>query len=652
MGIEVLIAMLVGLFAIAGAASGGSDDDDTSGQSDVSETEGTSDTPSILDEVDSDTPSILEDDEIEAEDSKASITGTDDNDEIFGDDMIGDISGKAGDDFIISFGADGVLNGGGGADTIALTSGEGTLVGAGGQDIFFVLGDDENDEPTNAVIKDFNIEKDKLLLTFQQSSIKEGDVEGSSSNIQLSREEIETDDGIAVKLTFEPRPGFEDVTQGIGFSSVILEGLSLDDIDQVDLFVGRDTTPTDDDTTDFIKAFDEGVRNYDQFVVGTADDDFLSQGSSESGTRAIFGLAGDDVILPEDFVAADLFGGDGDDVLFQNFSAGHAYGGDGDDILLVQTSATLTGGEGADTFGIFSDDPVDKPVTITDFDLSEDTLDIGALLSVEVGEGVVEGTVTLEDVVRGGVAGTLVETSYEDVTGTVVDGPRVFLEGVQSDDIPDGTITFNPTVLGNSTLPTGGDPEFAENYDIVLIGTEGDDTLSQGTPENGTRAIFGLDGDDQLTPEDFVTTDLYGGDGDDTLLQNNSLGHAYGGDGDDTISVETSATLTGGEGADTFNVFRETGSVRAPTVITDFDVNEDGLNLDAVLIDLESQDGSPGVSSVAVENSTLDGVAGTLVTTRHFDGEERTENGPSVFLVGVDAADIPDGTFTFNPTIV
>ena len=96
-----------------------------------------------------------------------------------------------------------------------------------------------------------------------------------------------------------------------------------------------------------------------------ADGDDLIYGGD--GNDELYGEAGDDILIGGE-KADDLFGGADDDILF---------GGSGND--------TLTGGTGADLFIL--DDTND---TITDFDASEDSLDITELLSGldgEPGEG-------------------------------------------------------------------------------------------------------------------------------------------------------------------------------------------------------------------------------------------------------------------------
>lgn len=466
MGVELLAAMLVGMVALIGIASGGGGDDsdeDIAGESLTGDEnvdqmidsgddgEGAGDDEGTDDDEGTGDGEGTGDDDIA--DLRDVLEGTDDADVLLGDDMIGDISGADGDDFIVSFGANGVLSGGDGDDIIALTSGEGTLTGGAGEDVFVVMGDEDSDTDTHGVITDFDPDEDKLLFTFQQSRVASGDVLGTTSTIILDREEIETDNGVATKLTFGPAPGFEDSTQGIGFSSVVLEGVTLDDFTDANIAAGRDSTPDDDDAqADFIEAVTTGMTDYDDFEIGTEEGETISPSfgaDSTVETAAVFGLGGDDELIAEDFFGVDLYGGDGDDRLLGGFSTGDLFGGDGDDLLATQAATTLTGGSGADTFSVFKEgDFGDQTTVITDFVVGEDNLTLGGIFFDLQSEDGSAGTnsVTLQDTTRDGLDGTLVETRHTDSEGRTGDGPSVFLVGVAAADIPDGTFRFNPRI--------------------------------------------------------------------------------------------------------------------------------------------------------------------------------------------------------------
>lgn len=106
--------------------------------------------------------------------------------------------------------------------------------------------------------------------------------------------------------------------------------------------------------------------------------------------------------------------------------------------------------------------------------------------------------------------------------------------------------------------------------------------------------------------------------------------------------------LTGGPGVDTFNVSVIDGDIRPefPTVITDFDPATETVNLSLAFI--ENDFTSLGDTEVTLEETTRDGIAGTLASAfvRAPDGGDDVI-GPQVFLQGVSVADIPEGAITF-----
>lgn len=181
---------------------------------------------------------------------------------------------------------------------------------------------------------------------------------------------------------------------------------------------------------------------------------------------------------------------------------------------------------------------------------------------------------------------------------------------------------------------------------ISLDATDGDDVLSGDQTSN---TILAGDGDDTLSGA-LVTSDvdfsrydvvdysdgetdvLEGGAGDDTLYGADD-DYLYGGEGDDTFIAEGGQTLTGGEGEDTFiiredeHLLFETNGAEGPTVITDFDPEEDTLIVtltgpseleltQAGLADVDLEVGE--VSSVETEAFTLTYVG--VEPTDHGEG--------------------------------
>jgi Ca2+-binding RTX toxin-like protein len=143
-------------------------------------------------------------------------------------------------------------------------------------------------------------------------------------------------------------------------------------------------------------------------------------------------------------------------------------------------------------------------------------------------------------------------TPYADGDGDNVDGgdgTDDYIDAKGGNDIVDGG-QGNDIIHGG----TGND---------ILNGGVGDDTLDGGS---GNDLLRGDTGNDSLKGGDGQD-DLQGGDGDDSL---------DGGDGNDVLDGGTGAdTLTGGAGRDEFKV-------EAGDTVTDFDIEEDKIDLDDI----------------------------------------------------------------------
>ncbi|TNF80250.1 type I secretion C-terminal target domain-containing protein [Pseudomonas sp. ICMP22404] len=251
--------------------------------------------------------------------------------------------------------------------------------------------------------------------------------------------------------------------------------------------------------------------------------------SAAEPMTTVQGTAGNDTLLGTS--ASEIFyGGAGNDTI---------NGAAGGDILVGGAGVDkLTGGTGADTFRFSSQSDSYRNATtsfddtITDFDVTQDKIDLAGLGFTGLGNG------------RGGT----LQISYS------ASNDRTYIKDFDADASGN---RFELILSGNlaSTLT-------ANNFifNRVVTGTSGNDTL---TGSDSADTLLGLAGNDSLS----------GGAGDDKL---------DGGAGMDT--------LTGGAGADTFvfssrlDSYRNynTGGANLGDLITDFNVASDKIDLSAL----------------------------------------------------------------------
>jgi len=204
--------------------------------------------------------------------------------------------------------------------------------------------------------------------------------------------------------------------------------------------------------------------------------------------------------------------------------------------------------------------------TITDFNPSEDTLDLQGF---------------------GG------NPDFSEISVTSTDGGTVIgfggdstllVEGVTPDQFRPGNVTIDGGEL--KVGPSGRDLEsivkdLAEGNDLLSFGLK-NDTFDAGAGDDVIRSGMGHDylkggeGDDQLFGMRNNDT-LEGGAGDDLLDGGSHNDRLDGGTGDDTlIGGEGNDFLTGGEGSDTFV---QNFAVSGNDIITDFNPSEDTIEL-------------------------------------------------------------------------
>lgn len=313
------------------------------------------------------------------------------------------------------------MNGGTGDDTMLLGS-EDTATGGDGND-FFLLGD-WIQAGRAAEILDFNPDEDMLAFTYEGDTAPEvsvtddgagnaivsadgqviANVNGAAGSItpddiimRQYTQDDETNAGITGTDAAEALEGTEtdDVVSALGGNDIIF-GLAGNDIirgnEGDDIVLGGDG----DDRAFGNEGEDVMIGGPgDDFLRGGADDDSLIDGR---GSDTIRGDTGDDVIISSGFLDEDALveealaqasaATDLNDAIEATVDAGNldfsqdtdpdgdmVFGGTGEDAIIAGLNDTVSGGSGADAI-VFTDavSAGNGPVTVTDFELGEDTL--------------------------------------------------------------------------------------------------------------------------------------------------------------------------------------------------------------------------------------------------------------------------------------
>ena len=304
----------------------------------------------------------------------------------------------------------------------------------------------------------------------------------------------------------------------------------------------------------------------------------------------ILGSVYDDTIRGDDEDNM-LEGGAGNDTIYSAGGSDTILAGDGDDeINLGEGTQTVTGGAGVDTY-VVQDDAED--ITITDFDVANDVLDLRAFTSITAytqlttaasgsdslitigdteillegvdfttelstinylfaGPTVINGT-SGNDTLSGGSGNEIINGLDGDDTITGDAGDDILNGGAGNDSLNGGdgfdtadysTATSAVTVNLSNGLVTGGAGSDSLSAIESVIGSDYNDTLSGGA---NADTISGGAGNDSINGAGGADT-LFGGDGNDVI---------YGGDGNDSLNGEAGAnTLYGGNGDDTLHTFR------------------------------------------------------------------------------------------------
>ena len=332
----------------------------------------------------------------------------------------------------------------------------------------------------------------------------------------------------------------------------------------------------------------------DDTVIGGLGRDIIR---NYKGSDLLDGGAGNDEITasysPDGPGASEtLIGGTGDDTIryVGEYSSDSVDAGAGDDTIYIELrtnaevgtlSSTITLGEGKDSVSVFvpsSTKLADHHVTFTDFNTSEDQLDIGNLLSRKipswdgatnpfdgyarfVDDGL--GNALFQLYQAGSVNDFVTLFTFQNVSAASFDDSNVIADWSLSGATPDGdVVTGSDTYFEILTGGDGADTISGLGGNDRIYGIHGNDSLDGGVGddsihgETGSDTIFGGDGDDFILGGRQNDT-LFGQNGDDILIQGNGGGLMNGGAGDDklhagraTSATDQNETLIGGAGND------------------------------------------------------------------------------------------------------
>ncbi len=347
----------------------------------------------------------------------------------------------------------------------------------------------------------------------------------------------------------------------------------------------------------------------DDVVCGRGGDDLLDGDGSDVDVS----LQGDDVVrggpgrdrLYGSAGKDDLNGDADDDLVRGGDGADKVVGGAGSDLLLGEAGIDTVDGDNAAGDPEVDADPADGTSSGRSIVCSTSTSVVGGGIDLDGDlagndDGQLEGMSVVEGVVQDPVSGTF--------TGIV--GGVVFVDGLA--DL-DGSGTIEPrtkSALGDTgSVPLAGITRATGNGDCVLGGDEVDTRLTGGA---GADYVDAGGGDD---------TNVHGGTGDDLVR---------GGEGDDTVHGDAGDDLVAGDAGDDVlfgnaddDVLRGGSGRDLAAGGSNVDGAQDGA--DEVLGDGGDDvvlGGNATLSRVAIDDTAIDGVGVTLLTTPVVDGSD------------------------------
>ena len=377
------------------------------------------------------------------------------------------VSGMGGDDVISLGSGDDVVYGGSGNDLINTGAGADVLIGGAGNDTLVSYAPDSGD--TSGSVLNGGFGNDSL-----QGDANDTLIGGEGADSLIVHADYDLEAGVARVEDYVPTTdqlilSLSDFGPGPDIAIRALDGGTMISAAGRDVCFLAGVAPADIDMED-IRILP--VTSLDFMRVGTNGDDLMR---GTTGPDGLNGVLGDDT----------LFGGDGSDILYGGggedslegdngndllygagwlsggagadsiFGGGNLYGGSGNDFIRVEgdavnevnagagddtvvtwSSAEVTLGVGADH--LFADLTGDEPVTVTDFNLAQDQMDILFLTADAVVAPATDplGGVTLQNV-TGGVQVMLGARLLATIEGVNASALRLVGSQVNLEDDPD-----------------------------------------------------------------------------------------------------------------------------------------------------------------------------------------------------------------------
>ncbi|UWQ90485.1 hypothetical protein K3727_17190 [Rhodobacteraceae bacterium M382] len=390
---------------------------------------------------------------------------------------------------------------------------------------------------------------------------REGEDIAGETGTSFTLTERDIDASVGVRLTVIDGKGVQAL--GSAYAPVILGdhffGTELDDTlsgtrggDLIEGLAGNDT-------------IDSGVGGPDTILGGAGNDSIFGEGFN----HVIAGDGDDTISGPGDY--ATVLGGNGNDHITLYANRGVISGGPGQDTLRGGWDASLSGGEGDDLIygGVNS--------TVTGGLGRDEIILQGGSNLVNPGEG--EDTIYLSDAEAPGdvVMGSSVDLDGDVLTGFAAQDAVVIenevLLGAAVVELVDGNTRFGISLqsepTGELSLLFEGDVrengiEVFQKGDDIGIGVRSIPDAPRGTVrgnvfantivETTANQVFGGAGDDLITTSDFGSSQLFGEDGNDTVISGPATELLEGGAGNDSlVGNDGDDTLQGNDGNDTSN---------------------------------------------------------------------------------------------------